>query len=108
MQKYALYVNGTLVGKGPIYAFPMFQFYNAYDITGLVAPGVANQFAMFNHWFGGGSGRVAAQRGVLMEAIIHYANGTSVVVGTDGTWKQSQAKSWTTGQSSRGGSGTGC
>jgi alpha-L-rhamnosidase len=107
VQKYALYVNGTLVGKGPIYAFPMFQFYNAYDITGLVAPGVANQFAMFNHWFGGGSGRVAAQRGVLMEAIIHYADGSSVVVGTDGTWLQSQARSWTTGQSSRGGSGTG-
>ena len=107
VQKYALYVNGTLVGKGPIYAFPRFQFYNAYDITGLVAPGVANQFAIFNHWFGGGSGRVAAQRGVLMEAIIHYADGSSAVVGTDGSWLQSQAKSWTTGQSSRGGSGTG-
>ena len=56
VQKYALYVNGTLVGKGPIYAFPMFQFYNAYDITSLVAPGVANQFAIFNHWFGGDRG----------------------------------------------------
>jgi alpha-L-rhamnosidase len=107
VQKYALYVNGTLVGKGPIYAFPMFQFYNAYDITSLVTPGVSNVFAMFNHWFGGGSGRVAAQRGVLMEAIIHYADGSSVVVGTDGTWLQSQATSWTTGQSSRGGSGSG-
>ena len=107
VQKYALYVNGTLVGKGPIYAFPQFQFYNAYDITGLITPGVTNVFAMFNHWFGGGSGRVADQRGVLMEAIIHYADGTSVEVGTDGTWLQSQATSWVTGQSSRGGSGTG-
>ena len=107
VQKYALYVNGTLVGKGPIYAFPQFQFYNAYDITGLITPGVSNVFAMFNHWFGGGSGRVADQRGVLMEAIIHYADGSSVVVGTDGTWLQSQATSWVTGQASRGGSGSG-
>ncbi len=107
VQKYALYVNGTLVGKGPIYAFPQYQFYNAYDITSLIAPGVSNVFAVFNHWFGGGSGRVAAQRGILMEAIIHYADGSSVVVGTDGTWLQSQATSWVAGELSRGGSGTG-
>jgi alpha-L-rhamnosidase len=107
VQKYALYVNGTLVGKGPIYAFPQYQFYNAYDITSLIAPGVSNVFAVFNHWFGGGSGRVAAQRGILMEAIIHYADGSSVVVGTDGTWLQSQATSWVAGEPSRGGSGTG-
>ncbi len=107
VHKYALYVNGTLVGTGPAYAFPQFQFYNAYDITGLVTPGATNLFAIFNHWFGGGSGRPTSSRGVLMKAIIHYTNGTNVVVGTDGTWKQSQATSWVTGQSSRGGSGTG-
>ncbi len=56
VHKYALYVNGTLVGKGPAYAFPQFQFYNAYDITGLVTHGTTNLFAIFNHWFGGGSG----------------------------------------------------
>jgi len=107
VQKYALYVNGTLVGKGPAYAFPQFQLYNAYDITALVMPGTTNLFAIFNHWFGGGSGRVADQRGVLMEAIVHYADGSSAVVGTDGTWLQSQATSWVTGQGSRGGSGSG-
>jgi len=107
VQKYALYVNGTLVGKGPAYAFPQFQLYNAYDITSLVTPGGTNLFAMFNHWFGGGSGRVADQRGILMKAIIHYADGTSSAVETDGTWLQSQATSWVTGQASRGGSGTG-
>jgi alpha-L-rhamnosidase len=104
VHKYTLYLNGTLVGKGPIYAFPQFQFYNAYDITGLVTPGASNQFAIFNHWHGGGSGRVSSQRGVLIKAIIHYADGSSAVVDTDGTWLQSQATSWITGQSGRGGS----
>ena len=107
VHKYALYVNGALVGKGPAYAFPAFQFYNAYDITALVKPGAANQFAMFNHWFGGGSGRPPSSRGVLMEAIIHYADGSRVVVGTDGTWLQSQATNWVPGQRRRNGEGAG-
>jgi alpha-L-rhamnosidase len=110
VHKYALYVNGTLVGKGPAYAFPQFQFYNAYDITGLVTPGATNLIAIFNHWFGGGSGRPTSSRGVLIEAIIHYADGTSVVVGTDGTWLQNQATSWIVSSPSpvaRGGSGDG-
>ena len=94
VHKYALYVNGTLAGKGPAYAFPQYQAYNAYDITGLVTNGAANQFAIFNHWFGGGSGRAASSRGVLMKAIIHYTDGTSSVVGTDNTWLESQATSW--------------
>ena len=45
-----------------------------------------------------------------MEAIIHYADGTSVVVGTDGTWLQSQATSWIVSSpspASRGGEGDG-
>jgi alpha-L-rhamnosidase len=107
VHKYALYVNGTLVGKGPAYAFPQFQFYNAYDITAQIKPGAANLFAMFNHWFGGGSGRPPSSRGILMKAIIHYADGTRVVVGTDGTWLQSQAISWVTGQQRRNGEGAG-
>ncbi len=110
VHKYALYFNGTLVGKGPAYAFPQFQFYNAYDITGLVLPGMSNLFAIFNHWFGGGSGRATSARGVLMEAIIHYTDGTSTVVGTDGTWLESQATSWIVSSPSptaRGGSGDG-
>jgi alpha-L-rhamnosidase len=107
VHKYVLYVNGTLVGKGPAYAFPQYQFYNAYDITGLITPGTTNLFAIFNHWFGGGSGRDASSPGILMQANIHYTDGTSTNIGTDGTWLQSQATNWATGQAARGGSGDG-
>ncbi|MGA2232002.1 MAG: alpha-L-rhamnosidase N-terminal domain-containing protein, partial [Tepidisphaeraceae bacterium] len=103
VHKYELYVNGTLVGKGPAYAFPQFQLYNAYDITALIKPGTPNQFAIFNRWFGGGSGRPPSSRGVLMKAIIHYADGTTAAVATDGTWLQSQATSWVPGQRKRNG-----
>jgi alpha-L-rhamnosidase len=107
VHKYALYVNGTLVGKGPAYAFPQYQFYNAFDITGLVTNGTTNLFAIFNHYFGGGSGRVASLPGVLMQVNIHFSDGTSTNIGTDGTWFQSQATNWVTGQSLRNGEGAG-
>jgi alpha-L-rhamnosidase len=107
VHKYALYVDGALVGKGPAYAFPQYQFYNAWDITALVKPGTSNLFAIFNHYFGGGSGRVASLPGVLMLANIHYTDGTSTTIGTDGTWLQSQATNWATGQSQRNGEGAG-
>ena len=107
VHKYALYVNGALVGKGPAYAFPQFQFYNAYDITALVKPSATNLFAIFNHWFGGGSGRPVSARGVLMKAVVHFTDGTSASIATDGTWLQSQATNWDTGQSRRNGQGAG-
>ncbi len=110
VHKYALYVNGTLVGKGPAYQYPQFQYYNAYDITSLIASTPAIQFAIFNHWFGGGQGRATSTRGVLMKAVIHYTDGTSTVFGTDATWKQSQATSWIVSGPSpatRGGEGVG-
>jgi alpha-L-rhamnosidase len=107
VHKYALYVNGTLVGKGPAYAFPQFQFYNAYDITPLVKPGTSNLFAIFNHWFGGGSGRPVSSRGVLMKTVIHFTDGTSTSIATDGTWLQSQATNWATGLPRRNGQGAG-
>jgi alpha-L-rhamnosidase len=107
VHKYALYFNGTLLGKGPAYAFPQYQFYNAYDITSQVKSGTTNLFAVFNHYFGGGSGRVASLPGVLMRANIHFADGTTTNINTDGTWLQAQATNWATGQSQRNGQGAG-
>jgi alpha-L-rhamnosidase len=98
VHQYALYVNGTLVGKGPAYHYPQYQYYNGYDITRLVTSNTTNLFAIFNHWFGGGQGRPTSARGVIMKAVIHYTDGTSTVVGTDGTWRQSQVTSWIAGQ----------
>jgi alpha-L-rhamnosidase len=107
VHKYALYLNGALQLKGPAYHYPQFQYYNAVDVTSAIVPGATNVFAIFNHWFGGGQGRATSARGVLMKAVIHYTDGTSSVIGTDGTWKQTQATAWITGQPQRGGEGVG-
>ena len=107
VHKYALYVNGTLVGKGPAYHYPQYQYYNAWDVTALLTAGKPNLFSVFNHWFGGGQGRATSSRGLLVRAVIHFADGTSTVIGTDGTWKQSAAECWIGGPRQRGGEGVG-
>ena len=101
VHKYELYVNSKLIGKGPAYHFPQYQYYNAYDITDSVKPGMANQFAIFNHWFGGGQGRPKSERGIIMKAVIYYSDGSQVTVCTDKTWKQLKADEWVDGQPHR-------
>lgn len=105
--KYALYINGNLVGKGPSYHHPQFQYYNAYDISAALRPNAVHVFAVFNHWFGGGQGRAASSRGLIFKAIIEYSDGSSTTVVSDSSWRQSQASSWVTGQPQRNGEGVG-
>ena len=105
--KYALYVNGVLVGKGPAYHYPRYQYYNGYDVTSLLKAGADNQFAIFNHWFGSGQGRPANARGVIMKAVVHYADGSRAEVVTDETWRQAAADQWVPGQRRRNGEGVG-
>jgi alpha-L-rhamnosidase len=105
--KYELYLNSKLVGKGPAYHYPQYQYYNAYDITSEVEAGAENAFACLTHWFGGGQGRPTSSRGFLLKAVIEYTDSTSTVIGTDGTWKQKQAEAWATGQPRRNGEGVG-
>jgi len=104
---YELYINETLVGKGPAYHYPQYQYYNAYDITSVLSMDADNIFACLTHWFGGGQGRATGSRGFLMKVVIEYSDSTSLIIGTDSSWKQIQAASWVTGQRQRNGEGVG-
>jgi alpha-L-rhamnosidase len=104
---YELYLNGSLIGKGPAFHYPQYQYYNAYDVTSaLTAPG-DNVLACLAHWYGGGQGRPTSSRGFLLKAVIEYTDSTSTTLGTDNTWKQIQAEAWVTGQRQRNGEGVG-
>jgi alpha-L-rhamnosidase len=92
--QYAIHINGALVGKGQAYHHPQFQYYNSYDVTPLLKPGTENQIAVFQHWFGGGQGRPAGERGMIFKAIIHHADGTRTELVSDGDWKQSKVAAW--------------
>lgn len=107
VHEYALYLDGILVGKGPGYHYPQYQYYNAYDITGSLGEDPDHLFACLTHWYGKGQGRPASERGFLLKAIIEYADSTRLVIGTDSTWKQRRAEAWQSGQSTRNGEGVG-
>ena len=107
VHKYALYLNGQWIGGGPSYHYPHHQYYNAYDITAHLLPGAANVFAVLTHWFGGGQGRPASARGLLLKAVIEHPGRGPTVIGTDETWRQTRAACWLLGQPSRGDEGVG-
>jgi len=102
-----LYLNENLVGKGPGYHYPQYQYYNAYDITAMIIAGSENLFASLTHWYGGGQGRPPSERGFLLKAVIEFSDGTEQIIGTDESWKQIQAAEWATGQPRRNGEGIG-
>lgn len=104
---YELYLNEKLVGKGPSYHYPQYQYYNAIDITDEIEQGSENLFASLTHWYGGGQGRPKSERGFLLKAVIEYSDATEQIIGTDATWKQVQAEAWKTGQPTRNGEGIG-
>jgi alpha-L-rhamnosidase len=92
--RYELRVNGGLVGRGPAYQHPQYQYYHAHDVTALLKPGAENQLAVFTHWFGGGQGRPAGERGLILKLVVEHADGTESVLGSDGFWRQSRAEAW--------------
>ena len=91
---YALSINGAAVGKGHAYQYPQYQYYHAHDVTALLRPGQPNQLAVFTHWFGGGQGRPASARGLLLKLIVHHADGSITTLGTDASWKHTRAAAW--------------
>jgi alpha-L-rhamnosidase len=98
---FELYLNGELVGKGPGYHYPQYQYYKAFDVTTLISAEVDHLFASRTHWYGGGQGRPSSENGFILKAVIEYSDGTQKVVVTDETWKQSQVYSFLTGQPHR-------
>jgi alpha-L-rhamnosidase len=85
---YVLYLNGQLLGRGPARSDPYhYGQYNAYDITGVVKTGT-NVFTAIGHWVGTwNNAGVNAKRAFLLEARLHYSDGSSTTIGTDGSWK---------------------
>ncbi len=107
VHKYELYLNAHLIGKGPSYHSPPYQYYNAYDITTQLVPNAQNTFAVFTHWFGAGQGRPASARGMILKTNLEYADGAHQIVCSDGTWKQTCAECWVLGQPLRNDEGVG-
>lgn len=104
---YELYVNGSFIGKGFNHHYPQYSYYHAWDVTQVVKAGRENVFACLTHWYGRGQGRAAGARGMIAKIIVRYSDSTETIIGTDASWKQTEASQWVPGQPQRNGEGIG-
>ena len=83
---YELFLNGERADRGTSFGYPGEGYYQAADVTDLVAAGEPLAIGVRYHWYGGGQGRPASQRSLLHKLVIEHADGTRQVTVTDGSW----------------------
>jgi alpha-L-rhamnosidase len=105
VHKYELYLNELLIGKGPAYHYPQYQYYNAYDVTRALA--AQNILAVQTHWFGAGQGRPESARGLIAKLVIEFVDGERFSIGSDASWQQRRAGGWISGTLPRNDEGVG-
>jgi len=86
--KYQLWVNGTEVDTGPSFSYPDEQYYQATDVTTHLRPGAPNAVGVLHHWYGAGQGRPESASGVLIHVSVHFSDGSTEVIGSDGSWRE--------------------
>ena len=55
--RHELYINGRLVGKGPNFAYPEYQYYQTFDVEPFLKSGAENILGLLCLWYGSGQGR---------------------------------------------------
>jgi alpha-L-rhamnosidase len=86
--KYQLWVNGGEVDSGPSFCYPDEQYYQATDVTSHLRPGGRNAIGLLHHWYGAGQGRPESAPGVLVHLSVHFTDGTTEVIRSDGSWRE--------------------
>jgi hypothetical protein len=83
--RYKLYVNGTLIGRGPARSFPEWQHYDEYDLAAYLKPG-RNVIAALVHHYGEANGQYILGRGAFLF--------DSEVASSDDSWRVLPAEAW--------------
>jgi alpha-L-rhamnosidase len=90
--KYQLWVNGKRIDTGPSFCFPDEQYYQATDVTKALIPGRRNSIGILHHWYGPGQGRPTSAPGLLVQVMVHYTDGTTTALYSNGSWKSRRAE----------------
>ncbi|MDR6552022.1 family 78 glycoside hydrolase catalytic domain [Paenibacillus qinlingensis] len=98
--RYALYINGTLIGRGPVRSWPHELAYDTYDIRPWLKPGEPNSVALLVMHYGLSTFSYIRGRGGLL-AQIDWTSGEGENqdegwIGTDGAWKTERHKGYQT------------
>ncbi|MEK6569970.1 MAG: alpha-L-rhamnosidase N-terminal domain-containing protein, partial [Bacteroidota bacterium] len=92
--RYHLFVNGTLVARGPARCDRRWQYYDEWDIASHLSIG-ANVIAALAHHYGEWTFSYMLGRGAfLAEVDIEGANNERVLLQTDETWHVLPAEAW--------------
>ncbi|MEU4677671.1 family 78 glycoside hydrolase catalytic domain [Micromonospora sp. NPDC023737] len=102
---YELYLNGVRADRGTSFGYPGEDYYQAVDVTRLVAAGKPLAIGLRYHWYGSGQGRPAGSRGVLLKLVVEHADGTREVFVTDGSWRVARDGRFVAGAERRNGEG---
>lgn len=84
---YELWIDGQRADRGQSFGYSGENYYQATDVTDLVAGLDDVAVGAVLHWYGNGQGRPALEPGLLMQLEIEYADGTMQTIVTDGSWK---------------------
>lgn len=92
--RYILYVNGTMVGRGPVKSDRRWLYYDEWDIKPLLKPG-KNVIAALAHHYGEWTfSYMLGRGGFILEGDIETKGGKHVAVVTDKTWKVKAGDAW--------------
>ncbi len=104
---YEIYLNEKLCAKSSNFHYPDYAYYQAYDLTSDLIAGGQNQFGVFTHWYGGGQGRATGKDALLLKMNVCYADGSSALFVSDGSWKTAKVEMFHADQAQRNGEGIG-
>jgi hypothetical protein len=86
--RYVLWVNGTLVGRGPVRSWPAAQMYDTYDVGHLLHRDGENIIAVLVHHYGLASFSYLRGRGGLLAQLGISADNEPVqAISTDSSWR---------------------
>jgi hypothetical protein len=86
--RYVLWVNGTLVGRGPVRSWPSAQMYDEYEIGHLLRGDGQNAIAVLVHHYGLASFSYLRGRGGLLAQLGISADNEPVqAISTDSSWR---------------------
>ena len=92
--RYILYVNGTMVNRGPIRCDPRWQSYDAWDIAPYLRDG-ANVIAVLVHHYGESTfSYIHGRGGFILDGVVHPADGSVIDIISDDSWKVYPATAW--------------
>ncbi|MEV6109358.1 family 78 glycoside hydrolase catalytic domain [Streptomyces sp. NPDC051940] len=102
---YELFLNGRRADRGTSFAYPGEGYYQAADVTDLVKAGKPLAIGVRYHWYGGGQGRPAGERGLLHKLVIEHADGSTETVTTGSGWRVTRDTRFTPDAPRRNGEG---